>query len=170
MPIKHYARLGFDGYLFSDDWGLQDKLMISPEKWREFWKPAYTKIFKAVHEEGMLTFLHSCGYILEIFDDLIEAGLDVAQLDQQLNMGLDALGAYKGRITFWCPVDIQAVMPNATMDEIKQYCHEMFAALATRQGGFIAQWYADPKGSGHSQEAVDTMCREFLTLNSCQLT
>lgn len=163
--IKRYAAVGADGYMFCDDWGLQNKLMISPEKWREFWKPAYAKVYKAAHDAGMLTFLHSCGYILEILDDLIDAGLDVAQLDQQLNMGLDKLGEYKGRITFWCPVDIQAVMPHASMDEIRSYCHEMFEKLATPHGGFIAQWYSDPKGAGHSQEAIDAMCQEFLTVD-----
>jgi hypothetical protein len=167
--IKRYAAAGAAGYLFCDDWGLQNKLMISPDKWREFWKPAYSRIYKAAHEAGILTFLHSCGYILEILDDLIEAGLDVAQLDQQLNMGLDALSAYRGRITFWCPVDIQAVMPHASMDEIRSYCHEMFAKLATPRGGFIAQWYSDPRGAGHSQEAVDAMCREFMALDYRQL-
>ena len=163
--IKRYASLGADGYMFCDDWGLQNKLMISPDKWREFWKPAYAKVYNAAHDAGMLALLHSCGYILEIFDDLIEVGLDVAQLDQQLNMGLDALSAYKGRITFWCPVDIQAVMPHATMEEIRSYCHKMFEKLATPQGGFIAQWYSDPKGAGHSQQALDAMSQEFLALD-----
>jgi hypothetical protein len=113
----------------------------------------------------MLTFLHSCGYILEILDDLIEVGLNVAQLDQQLNMGLEALSKHKGRITFFCPVDIQAVMPHGTTAEIRRYCHEMFEKLATPHGGFIAQWYADAKGAGHPQEAIDAMCQEFMTLD-----
>ncbi|MFA6291304.1 MAG: uroporphyrinogen decarboxylase family protein [Victivallales bacterium] len=163
--LKHYAAVGADGLLFCDDWGLQDRLMISPDKWRAFWKPAYAKVYKAAHDAGMLTLLHSCGYITEILDDLIDAGLDVIQMDQQMNMGLDNLHRYAGRITFWCPVDIQAVMPHGSMGEIRDYCHEMFAKLATPQGGFIAKWYCDPKGAGHSQEAIDTMCREFLTLD-----
>ena len=96
---------------------------------------------------------------------MIEAGLDVIQLDQQMNMGLDNLRSYAGKITFWCPVDIQAVMPHGSMEEIKKYCHELFEKLATPHGGFIAQWYGDPKGAGHSQEAIDTMCKEFLTLD-----
>jgi uroporphyrinogen decarboxylase len=163
--IKHYAAVGADGLMFCDDWGLQNRLMISPDKWREFWKPAYTKVYKAAHDAGILTFLHSCGYILEILDDLIEAGLDVIQLDQQMNMGLDNLRRYTGKITFWCPVDIQAVMPHGSMEEIRKYCHELFGKLATPHGGFIAQWYGDPKGAGHSQEAIDVMCQEFLTLD-----
>ena len=36
----------------------------------------------------MLTLLHSCGYIMDILEDLIEIGLDVIQIDQQENMGL----------------------------------------------------------------------------------
>ena len=51
--------------------------MIAPEKWREIWKPRYAKIYKTAHEVGMYTFLHSCGYIVDILDDLIEVGLDV---------------------------------------------------------------------------------------------
>lgn len=167
--IRHFAAAGADGLLFCDDWGLQNSLMISPEKWREFWKPAYARVFKAAHDAGLLTFLHSCGYILEILDDLIEVGLDVIQMDQQMNMGLDNLHRYAGKITFWCPVDIQAVMPHGTNDEIKKYCHEMFEKLATPRGGFIAQWYGDPKGAGHSQEAIDVMCKEFLTLKYREL-
>ena len=163
--IKHYAAVGADGLMFCDDWGLQNRLMISPEKWREFWKPAYTKVYKAAHDAGMLTFLHSCGYILEILDDLIEAGLDVIQLDQQMNMGLDNLRCYAGKITFWCPVDIQAVMPNGSMEEIRKYSHELFEKLATPHGGFITKWYSDPRGAGHSQEAIDVMCKEFMTLD-----
>ena len=163
--LKHYAAAGACGLMFCDDWGLQNSLMISPGKWREFWKPAYARVYKAAHDAGMLTFLHSCGYITEILDDLIEAGLDVIQMDQQMNMGLDNLHSYAGRITFWCPVDIQAVMPNGTKEEIEKYCHAMFEKLATPHGGFIAQWYGDPKGAGHTQEAIDLMCKEFLTLD-----
>ena len=163
--IGHYKKFGADGYMFYDDWGLQDKLMIDPEKWREFWKPAYAKIYKAAHDAGMLTFLHSCGYIVEILDDLIAAGLDVIQMDQQQNMGLDLLGErFKGKITFWCPVDIQDVMCRGALEEIRAYAHEMFKKLSTPAGGFIAGYYSDPVGAGHSPEAIKAMCEEFVKL------
>jgi uroporphyrinogen-III decarboxylase len=151
--------------MFCDDWGLQDKLMIDPEKWCEFWKPAYAKIYKAAHDAGMLTFLHSCGYIVEILDDLIDAGLDVIQMDQQQNMGLDLLSErFCGRITFWCPVDIQNMMCRGSLDEIRAYAREMFKKLSTPAGGFIAGYYGDPVGAGHSPEAIKVMCEEFVKL------
>ncbi|MHC4871885.1 MAG: uroporphyrinogen decarboxylase family protein [Planctomycetota bacterium] len=169
--IKKYSDLDYDGYMFCDDWGLQDRLMISPDKWREFWKPRYQKVYQECHRHGLKTFLHSCGYIIDILDDLIECGLDVIQMDQQQNMGLDLLQErFAGRITFWCPVDIQNVMINGSTDEIRSYCHELVEKLSTPKGGFIAKWYSDPIGAGHSEEAVKAMSEEFMKIAGLQTT
>jgi len=165
--IKRYAEEGVDGYMFADDWGLQKSLMISPTMWREIWKPRYARVYQAAHSEGLLTFLHSCGYIVDILDDLIEIGLDVIQMDQQENMGLELLGGrFGGRITFWCPVDIQAVMPHASPDEIRTYVRKMVKFLGTPEGGLMGRWYADPAAVGHSPEAINAMCDEFIRIGN----
>jgi hypothetical protein len=165
--IGRYAEAAADGYIFCDDWGLQDRLMISPECWRELWKPRYARIYEAAHEAGLLTFLHSCGNIVDILDDLIEIGLDVIQMDQQENMGLELLGErFGGRITFWCPVDIQSTMVHGTPDDIRAYCRRMVRLLGRPQGGYIAAWYGDPAGAGHGQEAIDAMSGEFLRISA----
>jgi uroporphyrinogen-III decarboxylase len=123
-------------------------------------------VYEAAHKAGLLTFMHSCGDITAILNDLIEAGLDVIQMDQQENMGVERLGReFGGRITFWCPVDIQATMVHGTMDEIRAYCRKLVACLGRPKGGFIAKFYDDPVGAGHRQEAIDTMCEEFLKLS-----
>ncbi|MBN2374788.1 MAG: hypothetical protein JXD22_00190 [Sedimentisphaerales bacterium] len=163
--VRHYAEAGCDGLFLLDDWGLQDRLMISPESFRKIWKPAYEKIFQAAHQANMHTFLHSCGYIIDILDDLIEIGLDVIQMDQQQNMGLQLLGErFGGRITFFNPVDIQTVMVNGSLDNIRNYCHEMKHHLSRDNGGFIPRWYSDPKGAGHRPDAVQAMCDEFIKI------
>ncbi|HUW81979.1 MAG TPA: uroporphyrinogen decarboxylase family protein [Phycisphaerae bacterium] len=165
VAIERYAQAGVDGYMFCDDWGLQNRLMISPDSWRRIWKPRYARVYQAAHEAGLLTFLHSCGHIVDILDDLIEIGLDVIQMDQQENMGLELLGErFGGRITFYCPVDIQATMARGTLDEIRAYVRKMVATLGRPEGGFIARWYSDPKGAGHRQEAIDAMCEEFVRI------
>lgn len=164
--IEKYAQAGVDGLMFCDDWGLQDRLMIPPDMWRKIWKPRYKRIYQAAHDNGIFTFLHSCGNIVDILDDLIEIGLDVINMDQQENMGIELLGEkFGGRITFFSPVDIQTVMTNATLDGIREYCRKMVRTLGKRNGGFIPCWYKDPAGAGHSQEAVDAMCQEFLLLS-----
>ncbi|MBI2438020.1 MAG: hypothetical protein HYV36_04305 [Lentisphaerae bacterium] len=164
--IERYAASGADGYIFCDDWGLQNRLMISPESWRAIWKPRYERVYAAAHAAGLLTFLHSCGHITAILDDLIQIGLDVIQMDQQENMGLELLGErFGGRITFWCPVDIQATMVRGSLDDIRAYCRKLVTTLGRPQGGFIAQWYSDPAGAGHRQEAIEAMCAEFVRLS-----
>ncbi len=161
-----YAAAGADGFIITDDWGLQNRLMISPDKWREIWKPAYRRIFQACHKAGLLTFMHSCGYIVDILDDLIDIGLTVIHMDQQENMGLELLGdRFGGRITFFSPVDIQATMAKGSLEEIRSYCHSMIKHLSRPGGGFIPRWYSDPQGAGHRPEAVRAMCEEFLSIN-----
>jgi len=100
---------------------------------------------------------------VDILDDLIEAGLDVIQMDQQDNMGLELLGSrFRGRITFYAPADIQTVLPTGNLERIRQYCWEMKRHLGTDMGGFIPCWYGDPAAVGHSEEAVRAMCDAFL--------
>lgn len=164
--IGRYRDLGVDGYFFGDDWGLQDRLMISPHKWREIWKPAYARVFAAAREAGMHTLLHSCGYIVDILDDLIQVGLDVIHMDQQENMGLELLGErFGGRITFFSPVDIQNTMCRGSLDDIRAYARRMGRTLGRPGGGFIPRWYSDPVGAGHTREAIEAMCEEFLKIS-----
>ncbi len=164
--IERFAAAGVDGLIFCDDWGLQDRLMINPETWRQIWKPRYQRVYEAARDAGLVTLLHSCGYIIDILEDLIEIGLDVIHMDQQMNMGLETLGQrFGGRLTFFAPVDIQAVMPHGTPDEIRTYCRRMVNALARPGGGFIPSWYCDPKGAGHSQASIEVMCETFLALS-----
>jgi uroporphyrinogen decarboxylase len=168
--IQRYAEAGADGLIFCDDWGLQNRLMISPRSWRALWKPRYARIFQAARQAGMLTFLHSCGYIVDILDDLIEIGLQAIHMDQQENMGLELLGRrFGGRLTFFAPVDIQKTMVYGTLDEIRAYCRSMLAHLGRPQGGFIPRWYSDPVGAGHRPEAVQAMCEEFLRIGAGSL-
>ena len=163
--VERYAAAGADGCIFCDDWGLQDSLMISPKAWRAIWRPRYARIYEAAHQAGLLTFLHSCGYIVDILEDLIEVGLDVIQMDQQENMGLERLGErFGGRITFFCPVDIQNTMVHGTLDEVRAYCRKMVDTLGRPEGGFIAKWYGDPVSAGHRQEAIDAMCEAFVKI------
>ena len=116
----------------------------------------------------MYTFLHSCGYIVDILDDLIEAGLDVIQMDQQENMGLNLLAErFAGTVTFFSPVDIQTVMSNGSEKEIRQYCYKMVEKLGAKNGGFIAKYYIDSKAAGHSPKSLNAMCQEFLKIANC---
>jgi uroporphyrinogen decarboxylase len=59
-----------------DDIGTMDRLMISPEMWRTYYKPAWKQAFDIVHAHGAKVWFHSCGYIWPLLEDLIEIGVD----------------------------------------------------------------------------------------------
>lgn len=62
--------------LMQDDWGTQNGMMLSPELWREFFKPHEKRFAEHIHSKGALYEHHSCGYIQPIIGDLIEIGVD----------------------------------------------------------------------------------------------
>lgn len=161
--VERYHAMGAHGVMMYDDWGLQGRLMIHPALWRQFYKERYARVWSRAHELGMTNWLHSCGKISDILEDMIEAGLDVVQMDQQVNMGVESLGQrFGGRLTFWCPVDIQMVMPTNDAAAIEGYVQRLIRAFGSRGGGFIGKWYPSPQAAGHSQEMIRLMCESFL--------
>ncbi len=137
--------------------------MVSPEVWRKFWKPRYKKVYHFAHQKNILTFLHCCGYITDIIGDLIETELDVLQLDQQENMGVEKLSAlFGGKICFWCPVDIQNTMIKGSTEDVKNYAKKLIDSFGKFNGGFMAKTYPSPEAIAHCKEKTDAMCKTFV--------
>jgi uroporphyrinogen decarboxylase len=161
--IDRLADCGVQGVISCDDWGLQDRPMLSPATFERFWQPVYHRVYRRAHERGMLTFLHSCGHIADLLDHFIAAELDVIQMDQQENMGVAALAErFGGRLCFWCPVDIQNTMVRGTVADVRAYARLLMDSFGGYNGGFIAQWYASPQAVEHSQEKIEAMSQEFV--------
>ncbi|MFH0795910.1 MAG: uroporphyrinogen decarboxylase family protein [Candidatus Omnitrophota bacterium] len=161
--IERFAEIGIDGIISCDDWGLQNRLMVSPAVWEKVWKPKYEKVYRFARARGILTFLHSCGYITDILGGLIEAGLDVIQMDQQENMGVERLSTlYGGKICFWCPVDIQNTMAKGNVEDVKRYAVKLIDHFGKFEGGFIGKWYPSPEAVGHPREKIKAMADTFV--------
>ena len=163
VSLEHLSGFGVDGIFSCDDWGLQDRSLMPPKIFERFFKPCYKWIYHRAHKCGMLTFLHSCGHISELLDDLIEAELDVIQMDQQENMGVEKLSEeFGGRICFWCPVDIQRTMTQGSIEDVARYARKLIEYFAPFDGGFISKWYPSPEAVRHSPEKIEAMCRAFV--------
>lgn len=136
------SEVGFDGVVVYDDWGTQNALMISPDLWRKKFKPIYKKVIKEAHDRKMKFFLHSCGHIYEIIEDFIEVGVDVFQFDQPELAGVEKLSEnFGGRVTFWCPVDIQKIIATGEKELIQEEARKMIRCFGKFSGGFIAKDY-----------------------------
>jgi hypothetical protein len=161
--IENWAAVGADGVMFAEDWGTQDRLLVSPAMWRELFKPDFKAICEAARRRNITVWMHSCGYIYDIIGDLIECGISVLQLDQPGLFGIDRLAAdFGGRVTFWSPVDIQRVLPTGDAEKIEGFAREMIAKLGACGGGFIAGYYGGNEAIGVRPEWQDVACRAFV--------
>ncbi len=161
--VRRLARLGAHGVFMTDDWGMQDRLWIDPALWARVFKPRYAALVRAAHEDGMHFFLHSCGYVWDIIEDLIEVGVDCLQLDQPDLLGIDALAErFGGRICFFCPVDIQTTLVSGAHEDIRHAAHRLMFRLGKYGGGFIGKEYPQPFAIGLGQERIEVMYRAFL--------
>jgi uroporphyrinogen decarboxylase len=160
--IRYFKELGCDGIMSYDDWGVQDRLLIGPDLIDEFYLPRYIRTWGLAHELGMDTWMHSCGYTIGVLPVFNEAGLDVAQLDQQENMGLENLDrVLGGRMAFWCPVDIQRTMITGSDEDIRAYVRRMIATLGSHKGGLISKTYPSPDDIHHDPRKIAVACAAF---------
>lgn len=162
--IRNYAAAGVDGVMFCEDWGTQNQTLISPKMWRKEFFPRFQKLCGIAHDLGIKVFMHSCGKIEKIVPGLMEAGIDVLQFDQPDLHGIDVLAAHQGRgkITFWCPVDIQKTLQQRDEGIIRQKAREMLDKLWHGRGGFIAGYYGDNASIGLDPKWQNHACDEFI--------
>ena len=141
--VDGYAEAGMDGVMAWEAWGLQTGPMMSYGLWKKFFYKRMRDFVDYIHKKGMKYFLHSCGHITYLLDTFVDFGVDVIQLDQQKNMGLDELHKWAGKICFFCPVDIQHSV-DMPQEEMKEYIKEMVQKLGTQKGGMMYKAYPQP--------------------------
>ena len=137
--VEQCADVDADAIMFGDDWGEQRGVMIGPERWREFMKPRYAKIYEAAHAQGKVTISHCCGSVADIMPDIIEIGLDVLESVQPEAAGMnpyDLKARWGDKITFWGCLGSQSTIPFGTPagihEEVGRLKREMGAG-----GGYI---------------------------------
>jgi len=147
--IQGYAGIGgVDAFMTWEDWGMQNSLQMKIEDFRMFYKPYYARIIEAAHEHGMHFIWHNCGYIVDMFPDILELGVDVLQFDQPRLMGHQRLiNELGGKVCMWNTVDIQWSPDSAVSnDAIRAEVAEMVRVydIERFKGGFIARHYLQP--------------------------
>lgn len=137
--MELWAGTDVDGVAFMDDWGSQTALLISPEMWRDLFKPLYRDYCAILHAQDKFAFFHSDGCIEDIFGDLVEVGIDAIN-SQLFCMDLEGLARqFRGKVTFWGEIDRQRLLPFGRPAEVRAGVQRVQRALDFGQGGVIAQ-------------------------------
>lgn len=134
-----WLEMDIDAMAFGDDWGTQISLLISPEKWKNIFKPLYKELIDKIKEAGKKVFFHSDGYIYDLYTEFIEMGVDAIN-SQMWCMGVEKIAEkFAGKITFWGEISRQTTLPNGTPEEVYECANIMKKHLFVKGGGLIGQ-------------------------------
>jgi uroporphyrinogen decarboxylase len=125
-----------DAVYFGDDWGQQRGLQMGPRLWRRFIYPILTRMYGVVRDAGKFVFIHSCGDVDELFDDLVGIGLNCFNPFQPEVMDVAALiPQYRGRLVFHGGLSTQRTLPYGTVHDVRAESRRLLDLGA--DGGYI---------------------------------
>lgn len=125
----------------ADDSGTQRGEFLNPDLWAEMIKPHYTRLCDWVHKNTKWkTFFHCCGSIYNLIPHLIDAGIDILNPVQTSAANMDPARLkeeFGEKLVFWgggC--DTQQVLPNGTVEEVRQQVKERMEIFSPG-GGYV---------------------------------
>lgn len=126
---------------FGDDLGMDTGMFMSKDHYRKLFKPRHAQLCDYVHKHSsMHTYLHSCGSIYPIIDDLIDAGFEILNPIQTSARQMEPAVLKKefgDSITFWgggC--NTRTVLNRSTPQEVYDYTYRTIETFAPN-GGFV---------------------------------
>lgn len=128
---------------FGDDLGYKTSTLLSAQDIKKHIIPQYKKIVDIVHSYDKPFLLHSCGFIFDVMDDIIDiAGIDAKHSNEDAIAPFDVwTNKYGGRIGNFGGIDMDVLCRN-TSKEIRAYTFDVLEK--TSQCGGVAF------GSGNS--------------------
>ena len=144
--ITEALKYPVDGFYFGDDYGQQNGLIMGRDLWCKMIMPHLKRTFKPIKEKGLPVFLHSCGDISDIMNDLIDIGLDCYQTVQPEIYDLQLLKEKYGDVlTFYGAVSAQQFLPFANPEAVQAKITETISILSNNGGYICAPTHQTPE-------------------------
>lgn len=134
--VREALKYDIDAVYFGDDWGQQHGLQMGPRLWRKFIYPVLKRMYGVVRDSGKYVFIHSCGDVDELFDDLIDIGLNCFNPFQPEVMNVPALyKRYRDRLVFHGGLSTQKTLPFGSVDDVRAETRRLLEM--GKDGGYI---------------------------------
>lgn len=129
--------------MINDDWGFNTQTMLSVEDMRKYVFPWHKKMVEAAHKNGKFAVLHSCGYMVDIMEDIIEDMKYDGRHSYEDNIVPveEAYRRWGGRIAILGGVDVDFLVRRSE-EEVKARAKNLLA-MSAEKGGYAL-------GSGNS--------------------
>ncbi|AQQ08536.1 methylcobalamin:coenzyme M methyltransferase [Sedimentisphaera cyanobacteriorum] len=128
-------------FVTGTDFGAQRGPLISPETYREMYKPFQKAINDKIHKlTNWKVFMHCCGSIAPLIPDMIDAGFDVLNPVQCSAENMDPQmlkDEFGDDLVFWGGgVDTQKTLPFGTPEEVYKEVRERID-IFNEGGGYV---------------------------------
>lgn len=125
----------------SDDLGMTDRPIVSPEMYRQLIKPLQKKTFDYFEARtGAIRFFHSDGALYPLMEDFIEIGVEALNPIQVSAADMGDTGKLKrefgDRLAFWGAIDTHEILPLGSPEDVRQEVGRRIADLAPG-GGYV---------------------------------
>ena len=145
-------------FVSGTDFGTQLGSFISPDAYRDLYKPFHSAVNGWIHEHTTWkTFIHSCGSVVNLVEDFIEAGFDIMNPVQCSAAGMapqTLKEQFGDRITFWGGgVDTQGTLPFGSPDDIKREVAKRLRTFGSG-GGFVFDAIHNVQGNVPTENLV----------------
>ncbi len=160
--VHEALKYDIDAVYFGDDWGMQRGLQMGGPMWRQFIKPVLARMYGVVRDAGKYVMIHSCGDVDELFDDLIEIGVNCFNPFQPEVMDVDALiQEYRGRLAFHGGLSTQRTLPYGSVEDVRAETRHLLEL--GRAGGYIFAPSHDVEGDVPLENML-----AFIEIVQCQ--
>ena len=133
--VKRFVDNGCSSLSYPEDLGMQVGPMLSPDMFRKYIKPSYTKIMKPARDAGIPIHMHSDGDIRSLVDDIVDSGVEVINLQDLVN-GIDWIAnKFRGKVCVELDIDRQKITPYGTPEQIDALIREEVSKIGTKEGG-----------------------------------
>lgn len=128
-------------FVSGTDFGAQNGPFISPKGYRQLFQPFHKEVNAWIHRSTTWkTLIHSCGSVVALIPDFIEAGFDILNPVQTSAAGMDPQelkNRFGDRLVFWGGgIDTQQTLPFGSPTEIRDQVRERMNVFG-RGGGFV---------------------------------
>jgi len=161
--FQPYIRAGLDLLVTGDDLGTQTASILGPKHFRRWLQPAYRRLFQPARAAGAHVYMHHDGYVMDIIDEIIAAGVSIVN-PQDLVNGIDNLArTVKGRVCIEIDIDRQSVMPFGSPGDVHDLVKEEIQKLGSPQGGLTMVCGVYPPTPLANVEALCAALEEYRT-------
>jgi len=135
--IRHYAKIRCDVIGYPEDLGMQIGPMLSKGSFQRYVKPSYDRLIRAGKESGALIHMHSDGDVRMLADELVSCGVDVLNIQDQVN-GVDWITSrFAGKVCIDIDIDRQHITRSGTQAEIDALIREPVEKIGSKAGGLM---------------------------------